>query len=233
MNPLLGKLPICDITPFTLQDFPEHTACILWFGGCNLRCAYCHNPELVTGKKSRLAWDTIESFLESRKGLLDGVIFSGGECTLSLALPDFVRRVRAMGFKIKLDTNGVLPDMLNILLSKGYLDYVALDYKAPLKKFKAITGYDAFASFHRSLELLCSSNIPFEVRTTVHKELLQEEDILSIIKDLDHHHFKGTYFIQNFNKGETLLPLNQEPERFNLSCLPKPKHFHIETRNFG
>ncbi|MEM9963866.1 MAG: 4Fe-4S cluster-binding domain-containing protein, partial [Asticcacaulis sp.] len=86
-----AKLPITSITPFTFQDFPERTACILWFSGCNMACGYCHNPELVKGTLARLPEEKITGFLNSRKGLLEGVVLSGGECTLANALPDLCR----------------------------------------------------------------------------------------------------------------------------------------------
>jgi pyruvate formate lyase activating enzyme len=226
------NIPICDITPFTLQDFPEHTACILWFGGCNMRCVYCHNPELVTGKKKKLPTEDVISFLESRKSLLDGVVLSGGECTLSPQLPEFIRKIKIMGFKIKLDTNGNNPEMLEDLLVTNQLDYVAIDYKSPKEKFKTITGIGDFESFHNSLKLLCNGNTSFEVRTTVHTDLLQENDIVTIIKDLAENNFRGTYYIQNFIQNELLSPLPEQKQKLDLSLIEKPKNFTLDFRNF-
>lgn len=227
------KLPICDVTSFTLQDFPEHTACILWFGGCNMRCAYCHNPELVTGKKERLPWEDVWQFLEERKNLLDGVVLSGGECTLSPELPEFVRRIRELGYKIKLDTNGLRPEMLEMLLSRHHLDYVALDYKAPREKFSAVTGDGGFTEFHSSLAMLCRSNVPFEVRTTVHTDLLDEGDVSAIIADLDALGFKGDYYVQNFTPAPKMLrPLPDQTRTLDVGALPTPKGFTLYTRNF-
>lgn len=227
------KLPICDITPFTLLDFPDHTACILWFGGCNMRCAYCHNPELVLGKKKRLPWKDVRQFLEERKDLLDGVVLSGGECTLSNDLPDFVKMLRKMGYKIKLDTNGLSPDVLDFLLTKKQLDYVALDYKAPRKKFQQITGKPHFDLFQHSLQMLCRSDVPFEVRTTVHTALMDEEDVKEIMSDLEQFGFKGTYYIQNFQPAEqTIQPLPEQERRLDVSVLRAPKQFALQMRNF-
>lgn len=226
-----AKLPICDITPFTLQDFPNHTACILWFGGCNFRCAYCHNPELVTGKKRRLPYELIWKFLEQRSRLLDGVVLSGGECTMAPGLPDFIRKVRTLGYRIKLDTNGSNPGMLRELLQETLLDYVAMDYKAPQEKFREVTGWDGWELFQESLQLLCKTKIPVEIRTTVHTSLLQEEDVTDIIVDLERKHYRGTYYVQHFNSGKTLLPLITKPRRLRMDALPEPQTFTVDSRN--
>ncbi len=227
------KLPICDITPFTLQDFPEYTACILWFGGCNMRCAYCHNPELVLGKKKRLPWNEVRQFLQERKGLLDGVVLSGGECTLSSDLPEFVKMIRKLGYKVKLDTNGLCPDVVDILLTKRQLDYVALDYKAPLNKFQKVTGKSNFDMFQHSLKMLCRSDVPFEVRTTVHTALMDEADIQAIMMDLEHVGFKGNYYIQNFKSAEDMIqPLPEQERKLDMSLLTLPQQFSVIPRNF-
>lgn len=227
------KLPVCDVTPFTLQDFPDHTACILWFGGCNMRCAYCHNPELVLGKKKRLDWNHIDQFLKERQGLLDGVVLSGGECTLSPELPSFVSHLKNMGYKIKLDTNGLHPDVLENLLTSHMLDYVALDYKAPPGKFERITGKAEFDTFCKSLELLCSGSTNFEVRTTVHTELLDEDDIMEIMAHLEQLKFKGNYYIQNFRAAPyTLRPLSEQARKLDINRLCYTKTFAVHLRNF-
>jgi pyruvate formate lyase activating enzyme len=227
------KLPICDITPFTVQDFPDHTACILWFGGCNMRCVYCHNPELVTGRKERLPWQKIQDFLASRQGKLDGVVLTGGECTLSPLLPKLLEHIRAMGFKVKLDTNGGHPTRLAPLLEQGMLDYVALDYKAPREKFQAITGTDLYHNFRRSLILLCRAGIPFEVRTTVHTALLNADDLRWIMGDLNQAGFNGTYYIQNFRRAPTMIcNLPEQSKELEWQKLAPVGTVHIQARGF-
>ena len=132
----IGKsLPIYSITPFTLLDFPGKTACIVWFSGCNMRCSYCHNPQIVKNKGRGNIRQVME-FLQKRAGLLDGLVLSGGEASVYPGLPDFIRKIRAMGYAVKLDTNGLRPDMLSGLLKEHLLDYMALDYKEPPQKFK-------------------------------------------------------------------------------------------------
>jgi len=227
------KLPICDITPFTVQDFPNHTACIMWFGGCNMRCSYCHNPELVLGKKKRMKWEEISSFLSKRKGLLDGVVLTGGECTISKNIPEFIEYIRKLDMKVKLDTNGLRPDVLENLLARKLIDYVAIDYKAPEKKFLEITKTSNFNEFHNSLDILCKSSIDFEVRTTVHTHLLNENDIAEIIEDLEKLNFKGNYYIQNFQPSpENMEPTPEQKHLLNLDLLSSTDKFKIHTRNF-
>ena len=230
-NSALKKLPITSITPFTFQDYPEHTACILWFSGCNMACGYCHNPELVKGELRKLPPEQVASFLESRSGLLEGVVLSGGECTLCPALPEFAHHLKSLGYKIKIDTNGTNPDLLEQLLSERLVDYIALDFKAPEAKFHAITGFPDYTHFDQSLALLCQSGIPLEVRTTIHADLLNENDINEMIRILQRYGFQGIYALQNFRAGETLGNLSIPSSRFDLArLLPTP--FPMQLRNF-
>lgn len=227
----LNKLPITSITPFTFQDYPEHTACILWFSGCNMACSYCHNPELVKGELAKLPPQQVVEFLESRKGLLEGVVLSGGECMMSAQLPDFARYLKSLGFKVKVDTNGTNPDMLEKMLGEELIDYVALDYKAPTDLFQSITGFDGYALFERSLKLLIASGIPLEIRTTVHADLLDEGDINAIIYRLEDVGFAGTYYLQNFRPGKTLGNIGNPFASFDVSRLSKAS-FAVASRGF-
>ncbi|MEZ5903401.1 MAG: anaerobic ribonucleoside-triphosphate reductase activating protein [Alphaproteobacteria bacterium] len=228
-------LPIYSISPFTLLDFPEHTACIIWFSGCNMRCGYCHNPQIVKGK-GRGDINQVLNFLEKRKGLLDGVVLSGGESSVYAGLPDFARKVKKMGYAVKLDTNGTRPDIIKDFLEDDLLDYVALDYKAPPEKFKKVTGINKFQDFEKTLSLLCDQKkLPFEVRTTVHTDLMNETDISAIIHDLDNKGYSGTFYVQNFcsdNDRPTLGFLKNQVRLLDISQLAIPSHFKIDFRNF-
>lgn len=228
-------LPIYSVTPFTMLDFPDRIACIIWFSGCNMRCPYCHNPQIVKGK-GKGSVEEVLAFLEKRKGLLDGVVLSGGEASYYPGLPDFIRRVKDMGYAIKLDTNGLRPEIIETFLAQNILDYVALDYKAPPEKFKAVTGVNKFELFHQTLDLLSSQNrIPFEIRTTVHTDLLDENDIELILKDLENVGYTGKYFVQNFcndNDRPTLGFLKEQKRTLNIESIPKNNLFTIEYRNF-
>jgi pyruvate formate lyase activating enzyme len=216
-----------------MQDFPDHTACILWFWGCNFRCGYCHNPEFVIWKKNKkLTEENVMDFLLSRKGLLDGVVFSGGECTIYPHLENLIAKIKEMGFLIKLDSNGTNPQKIKSLIEKNLLDYVAIDYKAPKEKFFEITKYKKFSRFEQSLKILCENKVPFEVRTTIHLDLMQEEDVNKIIKDLEEKKFKGKYFLQNFIDGESINNLAPPQRKIDAKKINKPVGFELCFRNF-
>src|SRR5690606_23848771 len=152
--------PIYSITPFTLLDYPNHPACILWFAGCNMRCVYCYNPDIVLGK-GKLSLQEVTRFLESRQALLQAVVFSGGECTLHPAIFSLAKAAKDMGYLVKVDTNGTKPNVLKKLLAEQLIDYVALDFKGIGKKHQNITQSRTFSTFATSLALLQSADIPF------------------------------------------------------------------------
>lgn len=189
--------PIDSLTPFTLLDYPDNTACILWFAGCNMRCDYCYNPSIVysTGK---ISYTHVLNFLKSRKSLLDGVVLSGGECTMHEGLVDFAGEIKELNMKIKLDTNGSNPQVLETLLKQQKLDYVALDFKAPKEKFYAVTRSKLFNRFEKSLDLLVKAKVKFEIRTTVHDQLISKENLYQMIDYLFLKGYRGKYFIQQF-----------------------------------
>ena len=201
-----------------------------------MRCRYCHNPELVrkVGFKSP---DEVLNFLKKRATLLDGLVLSGGEATLYPGLGDFMRQAKTLGYAIKLDTNGLRPDRVKAFLEDGLLDYVALDYKAPPQKFKAVTGVEKFDFFTQTLDILCKQNkVDFEVRTTVHTDLLNEEDVNKIIHDLDERGYQGTYYVQNFRGDDdrpTLAMMPEQQQELDRSKLGQPAGFSLEYRNFS
>ncbi|HQK41093.1 MAG TPA: anaerobic ribonucleoside-triphosphate reductase activating protein [Flavobacterium alvei] len=211
--------PIYSLTSFTLLDYPHKSACILWFAGCNMRCLYCYNPEIVLGKGS-LSFEEILKFLHTRKNLLDAVVFSGGECLLHKNIISFITEVKKMGFLVKIDTNGSSPDIVQKLLNKGLLDYIALDYKGPKSKFKAITKSNLYDTFEKTFDLILQAKIAFEVRTTYHSELLLEEDLKEMIRFLESKNYSGNYYIQYFkNDVETLSKLERSNNRIDAEKL--------------
>lgn len=220
--------PIYSLTPFTLLDYPHKSACILWFAGCNMRCLYCYNPEIVFGKGT-LSFEKVLEFLKSRKQLLDAVVFSGGECLLHKKSISFIAEVKKMGFLVKIDTNGSQPEVLEELIKKELINYVALDFKAMPANFEKITQSKLFISFEKSLLLLLQSGVPFEVRTTVHSELLNKKDIQEMIGYLENVGYTGNYYIQHFVNGvptiEKLGHSFQTLENENLSTQKIKVHF--------
>lgn len=200
-----------------------------------MRCPYCHNPALVRGK-GRGSVEQVMEFLEKRKGKLDGVVITGGEASVYPGLPDFIRDIKAMGFAVKIDTNGLRPDIIESFLDEGFLDYVALDYKSPPTKFQAVTGTDKYDKFSQTLDLLCAQDkVEFEMRTTVHTALMDEGDVGAIIKDLGKRGYSGIYYVQNYtadNDRPTLGMLENQERVLDIESLPKPKRFRLEFRNF-
>ena len=194
---LLNDKVVYDLTKFTHLDYKNHLACVVWFSGCNMRCDYCYNKEIVYAKNGNYSLNDALGFLKTRVGLLDGVVLSGGEAT-NYDLVEFCKEIKKLGFKIKLDTNGTNFSNLQTLCALKLLDYVALDYKAPSYKYQRITKSNKFDEFSKSLALLISGDIDFEVRTTLHADLLDEEDVNRIIEDLKSRAYSKTYYIQNF-----------------------------------
>ena len=211
--------PIYSITPFTLLDYAHKSACILWFAGCNMRCLYCYNPEIVRGKGS-IPFEKVIIFLQTRKNLLDAVVFSGGECLLHKNILELITEVKKMGFLVKIDTNGSKPTILKELIEKQLIDYVALDFKALPSHFEKITQSELFQPFEKSLHLLLKSPIKFEVRTTVHSDLIDEKEARMMVHYLENNNYTGNYYIQYFkNDVETLGNLGYSTRNLNPETL--------------
>jgi len=170
-----GQLEVGGLLPMTTVDYPDRLAAVVFCQGCPMRCRYCHNPELLPrGGENRIPWASVLDFLRSRRGLLDAVVFSGGEPTQQSALPEAIRQVRALGFEIGLHTSGVYPERLARLLP--LLDWVGLDIKALPEDYPALTGMPGSGRLAwRSAELLTASGTPCQLRTTHHPALMDED----------------------------------------------------------
>lgn len=169
----------------TLIDYPGHIATTVFTVGCSFRCPFCHNPELVN---LRLAHNeesekTFFAFLKTRCGKLDGVCITGGEPTIQPDIIDFIRKIKKLGFAVKLDSNGTRPDVLKKLLDEKLLDYIAMDIKSDLKNYDKLTGTKVDKErIKLSVDLIMNSRIPYEFRTTVVPGLHNEKDFLEIAK---------------------------------------------------
>ena len=163
----------------TLLDFPSHVACTVFLGGCNFRCPFCHNAGLVLRPLDApdVPKEEFFSFLKKRQGVLDGVAVTGGEPTLDPSLAPFLRRIKEMGYAVKLDTNGSRPRVLAELLADGLVDYVAMDVKSSPSRYAEAAGTDAWESVCESLEVLRESGVPYELRTTLTRELHDRETL--------------------------------------------------------
>lgn len=172
---------IKDVLESSFIDYPKKISMVVFTAGCNFRCHYCHNPELVEPELPFLGEDKALKKIESKKEWIDGVVITGGEPTLHQDLPEFIKKIKAMGLLVKLDTNGSNPEMLSKLIDKGLIDYIAMDVKGPLEDYKKITCTHFDSNIlKKSIELIKNSNVEYEFRTTIVPTLLKEEDILKI-----------------------------------------------------
>lgn len=168
----------------SLSDYPGKISAIVFTQGCNFRCPYCHNPELVDpGKFGPLVPEgDFFAFLEKRQGKLDAVTVTGGEPTLQEDLERFLSDIRKMGYHLKLDTNGSRPDVLESLIGRGLVDYFAMDIKGPFSKYNRIAGVSvAENAIRKSIELIATSGISHEFRTTIVRSQLDADDLVSIV----------------------------------------------------
>ena len=196
---------ISGMQKLTLVDYPEHTACIIFTQGCNFRCPFCHNSDLVkdANNSNKIDEQVLFDYLDKRKGLIDGVCISGGEPLLQNDIVLFIKKIKGKGYKIKLDTNGSNPSVLNSLIENGLVDYVAMDIKNSFSKYETTSGVNVnISNIKKSIDVLKNSSIDFEFRTTIVKELHCYEDIKEI---LDFIGPNVKYYIQNYRDCETVL----------------------------
>ncbi len=219
----------------TLLDFPQHTACTVFTGGCNLRCPFCHNVPLVldpTGGEAIPVADFF-AFLETRSGLLDGVAVTGGEPLLQSDIADFLRGIKQRGFAVKLDTNGAFPEKLKSLIDAGLVDYIAMDVKNSPEKYALTCGVNglSYAPFKESIEIIKTCGVDYEFRTTVVDEFHTTDDIASIGNEI-----KGAkrYFLQAFKDSGILDELSShaaDEKKMNAMLdAVKPKVMHAALR---
>ena len=193
----------------TLLDYPGRVACTVFTAGCNFRCPFCHNAGLVThiDKSNSISEEEIFSFLKKRQGILDGVCITGGEPLLMPDIVGFIKRIRDLGFLVKLDTNGTFYERLREIIEGGLVDYVAMDIKNSQSKYPLTAGVDSvdMDSVRKSIELLENSSVDHEFRTTIVRELHTENDMVEIGKWIS-----GTkkYFLQGFKDSGDLIGEN-------------------------
>ncbi len=217
----------------TLLDFPGHTACTLFTPGCNMRCPFCHNTPLVTGTaEEHYDEEEIFSYLKKRQGLLDGVAVTGGEPLLQKDIIPFIKRIKELGFAVKLDTNGSEPEKLRELIDGKLVDFIAMDIKNSKEKYSLTSGCEVdYSKILKSIELIKSSLIPHEFRTTVVRELHEREDIEKIARLLGRNE---KYYLQQFKDSGDILcdGLSAHPASFlkELSEIAQEYTLLCETR---
>ncbi len=190
----------------TLLDFPGHVAATVFFGGCNFRCPFCHNGDLVLNPGTDPAFSSQEilAFLQKRQGILEGVCITGGEPTLQPGLSDFLRAVKDLGLLVKLDTNGYRPKVLQSFLEQELLDYVAMDIKGAPEDYPAICGLDSMEldRIQASVQLIKDSSIPYEFRTTVVRELHNASSFEAIGQWIGN---ACAYFLQGYRDSDQVI----------------------------
>jgi pyruvate formate lyase activating enzyme len=205
----------------SLLDYPDRISAIVWVSGCNFRCPFCYNKNLALGTAELFPEDEILSFLSKRKEQLEGVVISGGEPLLQEDIVDFIEKIKKQRFPVKIDTNGAFPEKLGELLEKQLVDYVAMDVKAPKKKYRELVDVDVdISKIEASIDLIKNKAPAYEFKTTFVPDLLKKEDIVEIAKWL-----KGAdlYYLQQFKPLSPLISSTLE------HAIPYPKNYLEET----
>jgi len=192
----------------TLIDYPGRIAATVFLTGCNFRCPFCYSSELVLPEKiknqPKISEKDFFIFLKERKELIEGIVLCGGEPTISKGLIPLIKKIKKMGFSVKLDTNGSDPKLLKTLIEKKLVDYVAMDIKAPMEKYKKIFGKRVkIDDIEKSIKILKEGRVDYEFRTTVVPTVLNKEDILKIVRWIGP---AKRYFLQNFRPEKTIDP---------------------------
>lgn len=212
----------------TLIDYPGQIAATVFLCGCNFRCPFCYSRELVLPeeikKQPKISEKEFFDFLKERKGLLGGIVICGGEPTIHQDLPDFIKKIKDLGYLVKLDTNGSNPEMLKQLIKEKLIDYIAMDVKAPKEKYDEAAGVKVnMRKIRESISILREEKVEFEFRTTVVPTIHTKEDIVKIAKwirgDLSIGSGQGKYYLQNFRPEKTIDPKFEKVKPYSKDYL--------------
>lgn len=221
-------ITIGGLQKLTLIDYPGKLACTVFVVGCSFRCPWCYNSQLVLPEKQKsqikISPEDLFKFLKDRRGMLEGCVIGGGEPTIYSELSDFCKRIKSLGYAVKLDTNGSNPALLQELINKELIDYVAMDIKAPREKYlktvgldessSKLLGYKVLENIEKSINILKEGKVDYEFRTTVVPRLIDKTDILQIVRWISP---AGKYFLQDFRPENTNDPSFQQ-----LEAYPRP-----------
>lgn len=189
----------------TLLDYPDNVACLIFTQGCNFKCPFCHNSSLLDlNHDGEISESEVMAYLEKRKKILDGVCISGGEPLMQKDIKSFIKKVKAKGLKVKLDTNGSSPKELKELIDEGLIDYVAMDIKNDFSKYESTSGIMKINTekIKESIDILEKSNIKYEFRTTIVKELHSIDCLKHICEYIGPN---AKYYLQNYQDSENVL----------------------------
>lgn len=230
-----GNMLICGLQKLSLLDYPDKMAATVFTGGCNFRCPFCHNAPLVTDVQRCpvISEEEVLELLKKRAGILDGVCITGGEPLLQRDIREFIARVKDIGYLVKLDTNGSMPDRLGELIKSGLIDYIAMDIKNCREKYAVTAGWDGLdiGKIEESVRLIMNSGIDYEFRTTLVRQLHTEEDMVKISQWIGG---AEKYFLQTFEDSGNLIKtgfsgFNIE-ETTAFKNLLKPHFVHVGIR---
>ncbi len=197
-------MKIAGMEKLSLQDYPNHMSCIIFTQGCNMRCPFCHNSSLIPLEgDAEVSEEEFFEYIEKRKNMLDGVTISGGEPTVQKDLKDFIKKVKAIGYEIKLDTNGMNFSLLKELIDEKLVDYVAMDIKNNVHKYGTTSGVNNIVldNINKSIELLKENKVDHEFRTTIVSDFHTLDDIYDIIKVIG----DSKYYLQNFKLSDAVI----------------------------
>jgi pyruvate formate lyase activating enzyme len=203
----------------TLKDYPDKISSIFFTLGCNFRCPYCYNKKLALDELKPFDDEWINTFLQERKGFSDAIVISGGEPTIQPDLPDFLKKIKSLGYLTSIETNGSRPEILERLINEKLIDFIAMDVKAPLNKYREIVGFDIDPEKIRKSINVVRKFPNHEFRTTIVPGLLDEKDILEIVKLI-----KGAkmYRLQQFRPEEEMIqPKLKKTEPYSMDFLEK------------
>lgn len=226
-------IPIKGMLPVSMLDWDGMLASVIFVSGCNFRCPICHNSDLVLNNshKSEISWKKIEDHLISKKDWLDGVVITGGEPTIHKNLNNFISQIKNLDLAVKLDTNGALPGALAKLLEEKIVDYVAMDIKTTLEKYKLAAGVEVKAEdIKESVAVIKESGVDYEFRTTVVPGISDEKDVLEIAEFLAG---AKMYYLQQFKPEQVLEPQASKIEPYSteeIRSLAKKCNQHVKTR---
>lgn len=228
-------MKIAGFQKLTLLDYPSKVACIIFTQGCNYKCPYCQNSGLIGHENEELIdEEEIFAYLNKRKGVIDGIVISGGEPTIQKDLKAFMKKVKDMGFMIKLDTNGSNPNLVEDVINEGLVDYIAMDIKNVLELYQDVTDVKPnIVNLKRSIDLIKNSPIEHEFRTTIIKNIHDIDKILEICSYVAGERM----FLQNFVRSENVLGKYLEPfsetELIEIDNIIKEKFPNVRVRGIG
>lgn len=199
-------MKISGFDKLTLLNYPDKVACTIFTSGCNLRCPFCHNSGLVTNNYNEISFDSIYEYLKKRIGILDGVCITGGEPLIHADIKNYIKKIKDLGYLVKIDTNGCNPKLLKELIDLKLVDYIAMDIKNIYSKYDITSGVKVnIDNIKKSISIIENSGIDYEFRTTIVKEFHSIQDIKEILSYISSN---SNYYIQNFKNSNDVFNRN-------------------------